>query len=108
MTDNKSLEDETANLYRDSHNESRVATEWPDVFATKVLELFERERAKDLKKLSYHSGIPLEDLEGFLRAKESIRKTFGMDITVDEKVPENGIRFDHPDGRSEGVKTNGY
>jgi hypothetical protein len=29
-------------------------------------------------------------------------KLFGMKIKTDPKVPENALRFDHPDGRSEG------
>jgi len=31
---------------------------------------------------------------------------FGMDVKVDPKVPQSGVRFDHPDGRSEGFTLN--
>lgn len=42
--------------------------------------------------------IQLKDFQSQPNAKE----LHGVEVKIDDKLPKNGIRFDHPDGRSEG------
>jgi hypothetical protein len=60
--------------------------------------------AKTLRKLAFHTGYEYEELVKFTESTDEVATIFDMKIKTDRKVPKGSVRFDHPDGRSEGYK----
>lgn len=88
MTDNKSLEEIHADfrfrlmdrikrirpvIYRKSNGEFDTAV-IDNISASRTADEIEllifAERTKDIQKISFHSGIPVEDIEGWLRSRD--------------------------------------
>lgn len=67
--------------------------------ATKEIEFWTSK--KDGHILLMNIDHPHDDAELQSQLKEN-KEAFGMKMETDQKVPGNSVRFDHPDGRSEG------